>query len=282
MPMCSSSPTLASGGQALCTFAVDGMQPELWDPVRGTMRNLTDFRQDDGETTVPLEFAPAQSWFVVFRNKAVQPKELRANFPELKSAAEIAGPWEVRFDPKWGGPEAATFDQLDDWTKRPERGIRYYSGTATYRKTFDASSRVVSRSRPGEVHRPRPPQRARPGRGLDRAVGRVGAARSVARARQRARNRGRQRLGQPADRRRAGTAGLRMAAGAHGTWRLFEAVPGLVREEPASSVEGPLLLHDLELLHQRLAAHLIGPARAGSPYVRGLDAPRQRACRETG
>ena len=128
-----------SGGQALCTFAVDGMQPELWDPVRGTMRNLTDFRQDDGETTVPLEFAPAQSWLVVFRKKAVQPKELRANFPELKPAAEIAGPWEVRFDPKWGGPERTTFNQLDDWTKRPERGIRHYSGTATYRKTFDAS-----------------------------------------------------------------------------------------------------------------------------------------------
>jgi hypothetical protein len=104
------------------------------------MRNLTDFRQDDDETTVSLEFAPAQSWFVVFRNKAVQPKERRANFPELKPATEIAGPWEVWFDPKWGGPEAATFDQLDDWTKRPERGIRYYSGTATYRKTFDAST----------------------------------------------------------------------------------------------------------------------------------------------
>lgn len=129
-----------SGGQARCTFAVDGMQPELWDPVRGTIRNLTDFRQDDDQTTVPLEFAPAQSWFVVFRNKAVQPKERRANFPELKSATEITGPWEVRFDPRWGGPEASTFDELDDWTKRPERGIRYYSGTAAYRKTFDTSS----------------------------------------------------------------------------------------------------------------------------------------------
>jgi hypothetical protein len=129
-----------SGGQALCTFAVDGMQPELWDPVRGTMRELSDYRSDDGETIVPLEFAASQSWFVVFRHKVVQPKEPRANFPELRPAAELSGPWEVRFDPKWGGPETATFDQLDDWTKRTEHGIRYYSGTATYRKTFDGNN----------------------------------------------------------------------------------------------------------------------------------------------
>jgi hypothetical protein len=129
-----------SGGPALCTFAVEGLQPELWDPVLGTIRTLSDFRREDAQTVVPLEFAPAQSWFVVFRHKTAGPKQQRANFPRLKPVADLAGPWEVRFDPRWGGPEAVTFHQLDDWAKRPEPGIRYYSGKATYRKTFDWNS----------------------------------------------------------------------------------------------------------------------------------------------
>jgi len=44
---------------------------------------------------------------------------------------------ETEFDPKWGGPAKATFPTLQDWSKRPEDGIKHYSGIATYRKTFD-------------------------------------------------------------------------------------------------------------------------------------------------
>jgi hypothetical protein len=137
------------GGNALTEFAVEGMQPELWDPVLGTMRKLSDFRFENGKTVVPLKFAQAQSWFVVFRNKVGQPQEPPPNFPELQPVAELTGPWDVRFDPKWGGPSSAeaakgkpdtvTFDSLQDWTKRVEAGIRYYSGTATYRKAFDGA-----------------------------------------------------------------------------------------------------------------------------------------------
>ncbi len=60
------------------------------------------------------------------------------NSPEPQQVAQLSGPWEVSFDPKWGGPERVTFDTLQDWSQRAEEGIKFYSGTAVYRKSFDA------------------------------------------------------------------------------------------------------------------------------------------------
>ena len=56
--------------------------------------------------------------------------------PTLAAPVEITGPWEVSFAPGWGAPAQISFAQLTDWTKRPEAGIKFFSGHATYRKTF--------------------------------------------------------------------------------------------------------------------------------------------------
>ncbi len=56
----------------------------------------------------------------------------------LPTPVRVDGPWQVTFDPKNGGPDRpVTFAKLEDWTKRSEEGIRYYSGAAVYRKTFE-------------------------------------------------------------------------------------------------------------------------------------------------
>ncbi len=120
------------------TFRVAGKAPELWDAVTGERRFAAAYSQADGRTTLPIEFAPCGSVFVVFREPAAaHPAKGGSNYPTFTPAQEITGPWTVKFDPKWGGPDSATFDQLVSWTTRPEQGIRFYSGTAKYRKTFD-------------------------------------------------------------------------------------------------------------------------------------------------
>lgn len=118
-------------------FRAPDRQPELWDPVTGEIRVLAESRDQAGRTVVPMKFAPRQSFFVVFRKRVVRHAEKSENFPALVTVAELAGAWEVAFDRTWGGPDRVAFEKLDDWTKRPEEGIRHYSGKATYRKTFD-------------------------------------------------------------------------------------------------------------------------------------------------
>jgi hypothetical protein len=121
------------------SFRISDKQPELWDAVSGLQRDLPEFRVENGRTVVPLSLAPSGSCFIVFRKTISGQTKLNTikNFPGLKKIQEIEGPWTVAFDPNWGGPVSATFAKLEDWTKQSEPGIKYYSGTATYRKTFD-------------------------------------------------------------------------------------------------------------------------------------------------
>ncbi|MDD8026932.1 MAG: glycosyl hydrolase family 43, partial [Acidobacteriota bacterium] len=56
--------------------------------------------------------------------------------PGIVPAREITGPWNVRFAPGGGAPETAVFDKLVSWSGHPDKGIAYYSGEATYTKTF--------------------------------------------------------------------------------------------------------------------------------------------------
>ena len=127
-----------------CTFRVTGMRPEWWDAVTGERRPLGQFEEKDGRTLVPVRLAPHESGFVVFR-ASQHHSPAGENFPTLAALQTIEGPWEVSFDPNWGGPANVQFDRLEDWTQRNEPGIRYYSGKATYRIRFDASNVGVER-----------------------------------------------------------------------------------------------------------------------------------------
>ncbi len=121
-------------------FRITGLVPEFWDPVTGLRRDATDYRVENGRTLIPYPMNGEEAFFVLFR-KPMPSGALasgKPNVPPLTTSLEIEGPWNVAFDPKWGGPAAVTFENLSDWTQHSEPGIRYYSGSAVYDKTFTA------------------------------------------------------------------------------------------------------------------------------------------------
>ncbi len=142
----------------VCSFRVSGRRPELWDAVTGQIREVGAFRQEEDRTKVPLKFGPYGSMFVIFREK-ITPGEngtAKSNFPEYTIVETIGGPWQVGFDPKWGGPEKVEFAELESWTENANEGIRYYSGKATYTKGFsftkqDGDCYLLDLGRVGDV-----------------------------------------------------------------------------------------------------------------------------------
>lgn len=57
--------------------------------------------------------------------------------PALPGPVPIPGPWQVTFPENLGAPASATFEKLISWAGHDDPGIRFFSGTATYRTAFD-------------------------------------------------------------------------------------------------------------------------------------------------
>ncbi len=126
--------------RAECRFRVGQGSAQVWDPVTGERRPVEHLEYKGGLTRIPMAFDAYQSFFVIFSAKAGKPSSAPGrSFKGLRSSHTLSGPWAVAFDPKWGGPEQVAFDALQDWTTRPEPGIRYYSGIATYRRMLNLS-----------------------------------------------------------------------------------------------------------------------------------------------
>lgn len=130
-----------------CTFRVNTGIPELWDPLTGETRPLPEFTIVDNRIKLSLAFEPYQSFFIIFnRNgKTVESNTgAKSNFPDLKLLKVLDGPWNVSFDPKWGGPHNIVFNTLEDWSKNATEGIKYYSGIASYRQTVALPETILT------------------------------------------------------------------------------------------------------------------------------------------
>jgi len=118
-------------------FRVSGKQAELWHPDTGAIEPA-EYAIANGHTTVPLHLAERESLFVVFRRAAASPSRTLPR-PTSTTLATLNGPWDVSFPPNLGAPARLQLARLEPWTANPDDGVKYFSGTATYTKTFEAS-----------------------------------------------------------------------------------------------------------------------------------------------
>ena len=121
------------------SFRMKGRTPKIYDPVANTTTSCKQWKDEDGRISLNYQFAPNQSLFVLFsEGENTTQKDSGINWVETTPVQSIDGSWQVHFDPTLGGPkEPVTFSSLTDWSKNKVDGIRYYSGTATYTKSFD-------------------------------------------------------------------------------------------------------------------------------------------------
>lgn len=139
------SNTTVDEQKAKATFRSTNGTPELWDPITGETRKLSQFTVRGTQTTIPLEFVAYQSYFIVFnKHSTLKRASNQQNFPKFKELNTLKGSWQVSFDPKWGGPKKITFDKLTDWSQNTNEGIKFYSGFATYFKDFTSPTNITS------------------------------------------------------------------------------------------------------------------------------------------
>jgi hypothetical protein len=170
---------LRGTGKAECTFRVDGKKPEIWNPVNGKVSDALSYHfTDDNRTIVTIKLPENGSAFVVFSDRKeknyitsitgpedgfeireqkmdaanlilwkggnYKVTDSRKKTIEIKkeeiAMLELTGSWDVAFTPNWGAPEKATFKDLIQWNNHPDKGIKYFSGTGTYKKAFNLTA----------------------------------------------------------------------------------------------------------------------------------------------
>lgn len=153
-----------------CQFRQQDKIPEMWDPVSGDIIAVSIYNQVNQAISIPISLGPYESRFIVFRpgNPHFHYTELDDNqlrlpllaytrqgicfwengvfhlkssdgnkdIDNLVDVQPVNGAWEVYFPKGWGMPERVIFPRLKSWTDSDIEGLKYFSGIATYKKTF--------------------------------------------------------------------------------------------------------------------------------------------------
>jgi len=153
-----------------CSFRQQDKVPEIWDPVTGKIISVEIFHQNNDYISMPVTLPPHGSQLIAIHKTAPVPHYTRITMDgqhpplleftndgfhllkdgmvELKRPNQsksinnkvqsqvLEGAWELIFPEDWGAPPKAVFPELTSWTNSDIEGIKYFSGTVTYKRTF--------------------------------------------------------------------------------------------------------------------------------------------------
>jgi hypothetical protein len=126
----------AEENNATISFRTSGKKPSVWNAVTGEIRPVS-YQVKDNRTLINMSFHPWESLFVIFEGP-LGTNEFIAASPIAIKQQQLDGSWLVRFQEGRGGPTGdVSFPQLISFTTHPDPAIRYFSGAATYSKTFE-------------------------------------------------------------------------------------------------------------------------------------------------
>ena len=153
-----------------CSFRQQNRVPEIWNPVSGDIIPITIYNQKDEYINIPVTLAPFGSQLIAFKKTKPQTHFtqitngskhpplleftkngiiiLEDGIVELKNRNQsksinnsiqtqiLKGDWELSFPDNWGAPKKVNLPELTSWTNSEIEGVKYFSGTATYKKIF--------------------------------------------------------------------------------------------------------------------------------------------------
>jgi hypothetical protein len=122
---------------------ISGLTPKLIADI--TLQHefsTTEIKQGDGQGFVVETPHPG-----TYELKTASGRVLTGLAPALPDPWLVEGPWELEFPKGLGAPERVTLERLISWTEHPDTGVKYFSGTATYRRSLEVPARMLGKDR---------------------------------------------------------------------------------------------------------------------------------------
>ena len=74
-------------------------------------------------------------------------KKTTLSIAPLPAPISVKGPWKIDFPAGSGAPKSVSLDRLASWSENADGGVKYFSGTATYRTRFEVPNGVLAKGR---------------------------------------------------------------------------------------------------------------------------------------